>query len=430
MKKKTNSKSNKEYKKILSPMSKRQKNTFSHNNFKDLEINKIPLSHKKSQDELILNKNNNVSNNFHRRIKSNSGNYIDSMTNLEQNFGINNTFIIGKNPNKEQVTKNEINPKISVGRNYKKQQQREIYNNILPSSCSLKDFRNFIIMEKKCENDIKKYYNNDLNLYNNKIIYSNDILTNIEETRNTTSINIINNNNLLYSKHFIEMEKGKENGNKENKKHIKISRKKNNSNLYSPIGKKQKIDYTNTNNDLIKEKYQKYNLHRYIYNNNNLKGKNNKNNITKINYNYNSNYLNTTKKSFRNSEKKFSNINKNYKNLSIICPISDTRYEEPLTFYNSKKRMNFSQREEKNVIKKNFPSSTTNKNNEIRFTFTKYKKRNNKSQENIFYKSKIKESEEINEFDSVEEIHFMFVEITQKKKNFFQKNNDKNNKKI
>ena len=41
-----------------------------------------------------------------------------------------------------------------------------------------------------------------------------------------------------------------------------------------------------------------------------------------------------------------------------------------------------------------------------------------------------KVEEEINEFDSVEEIHFMFVEITQKKKNFFQKNNDKNNKKI
>ena len=168
-------------------------------------------------------------------------------------------------------------------------------------------------------------------------------------------------------------------------------------------------------------------MHRFIYNNNNLKtkiNKNNKNNISAINYN--SNYLYTTKKSFRKSAK-FSNI-KNYKNLSIICPTSDSRYDEPLSFYNSKKNMKLSQipfKEEKHLSKKNFPSSTTNKNKntKIKFTFTKYKKRSNKSQENI-YKSKISESEAIKEFDSAEEIHFMFVEMNQRKKKFFQKHED------
>ena len=433
MKKNTNSKSNKEYKNMFSPLSKKQKNTFSHNLFKEIEINKIPLSHKKSQDELLLTKKKNVSNKYHRRIKSNSGNYVENMTNLEKNFGLNSTmnqmsFFIGKNKKvkeKENVTKKESNPKTSVSRNKNTNQNKDNYNNLLPISCSLKDFRNCIIKEKKCKNIIKKYYNNELNLNNNKIIFNNDIITNIEETRNTTSINNINNNNLLYSKHINETEK--ENDNKKQKKYIIISRKQNNSKLYSPTGNNPKITYTNANNDINKEKKNpKYNLHRFIYNNNNLKGKNNnnkKNNIIRINYNCN--YLYTSKKSFRNSEKKFSNI-KNYKNLSIICPTSDSRYEEPLSFYNSKKNINLSQipLKEKNYSKKNFPSSTTNKDKEKEITYTKYKKRSNKSQENI-YKSKIYESDAINEFDSVEEIHFMFVEMNQRKKNFFQKHNDK-----
>ena len=430
MKKNTNSKSNKDYKNILSPLSKKQKITFSHNLFKEVEANKIGLSHKKSQDELLLNKKINNSNKNHRRIKSNSCNYIESMTNFEKNFGLNTTmnqlsFFKGKKK-KEKGTKNEINSKNSISRNKKIEKNKD--NNLFPLSCSLKDFRNGIIKEKKNENDIKKYYNKEIYLNKNNLIINNDIITNIEETRNTTSINNINNNNLIYSKHINESEK--EDENKKNKKYIKICRKAN-SKLYSPVGNNPKINYTNANNNIIVEKpYQKYNLHRFIYNNNNLKtkdnnnNKSNKNNISGINYN--SNYLNTTKKSFRNSAK-FSNL-KNYKNLSIICPTSDSRYEEPLSFYNSNKNMNIPLiplKEEKHFSKNNFPSSTTNKNKnkEIKFTFTKFKKRSNKSQENI-YKSKIYESDALNEFDSVEEIHFMFVEMNQRKKKFFKNYED------
>ena len=430
MKKNTNSKSNKDYKNILSPLSKKPKITFSHSLFKEVETNKMGLSHKKSQDELLINKKITYSNKNHRRIKSNSGNYIENMTNFEQNFGLNTTmnqlsFFKGKKK-KEKVTKNENKSKHTVSRNKKIDKNKDNFNNLHPLSCSVKDFRNCIIKEQKCENDIKKYYNKEIYLNKSNLIINNDIMTNIEETRNTTSINNINNNNLIYSKHINEAEK--ENENKKNKKYIKICRKPN-CKLYSPKSNNNpKINYTNANNDIITENpYQKYNLHRFIYNNNNLKtkiNKNNKNNISAINYN--SNYLYTTKKSFRKSAK-FSNI-KNYKNLSIICPTSDSRYNEPLSFYNSKKNMKLSQipfKEEKHLSKKNFPSSTTNKNKntKIKFTFTKYKKRSNKSQENI-YKSKINESEAINEFDSVEEIHFMFVEMNQRKKKFFKNHED------
>ena len=151
MKKNTNSKSNKDYKNILSPLSKKPKITFSHSLFKEVETNKIGLSHKKSQDELLINKKITYSNKNHRRIKSNSGNYIENMTNFEQNFGLNTTmnqlsFFKGKKK-KEKVTKNENKSKHTVSRNKKIDKNKDNFNNLHPLSCSVKDFRNDIIID-------------------------------------------------------------------------------------------------------------------------------------------------------------------------------------------------------------------------------------------------------------------------------------------
>ena len=55
------------------------------------------------------------------------------------------------------------------------------------------------------------------------------------------------------------------------------------------------------------------------------------------------------------------------------------------------------------------------------FTFPKYKKRNNNKSQEKYLKLKIYEKETINEFDSVEEIHFKFIEINQRKNEFFEK---------
>ena len=75
----------------------------------------------------------------------------------------------------------------------------------------------------------------------------------------------------------------------------------------------------------------------------------------------------------------------------------------------------------KRPIKYHFPCSTRNVKNKI-VLFPKYKKRANKSQEN-YWKLKKNEDEPKNkfEFDDGEEIHFKFVELNQRKKDFFKK---------
>lgn len=56
-------------------------------------------------------------------------------------------------------------------------------------------------------------------------------------------------------------------------------------------------------------------------------------------------------------------------------------------------------------------------------TYPKYKKRKTKSQENM---CKIGISENDADFKSVEEIYFIFVQISQRKKEFFKKKNIEN----
>ena len=433
MKNNWNKKLTKEHKNMLSPTNKNYKNTFNKNLFKN-EINKSALSQKKSKKHLSPLKKKNASNKYHRRTKSNTQNYIE---NMENNIGINSSvyqlsFITEKKENeKEKEIKNNHINKSAISRNKKINQYKRM-GNILSISFSLKDISNNIIesssphknvnFSKNNQNSSSKYYNNDTNLKTNKSVYFFDNTTNIEETRNTTSnTNFIqiNNSNLLYNKHLNNEnnEKEKQNSNKYINRNKKQKRK-----LYSSMDHKSKYNYTNANDVIIQEKVKsKYNLHRFIYNNNNIKPKNS----IKTNNNY-IHYLNSVKKSFKSSENKFSNINK-YKNL-YINPIYESYYDEPLSYYKLEKEKENNNINSSKTFKKttkffnknNFPSSTTNKNGIKKIIIPKNKKRSNKSQEN-YYKLKIKEVEPNKEFDSVEEIHFMFVQINQSKKSFFNK---------
>ena len=148
MKKPSNKKLTKEYNKILSPTSKKiNKNTLSHNFFKELEISKLPLSQKKSENELILSKKKNVYNNYHRRTKSNNRNNIK---NIDINHIINSSVyqlsFITENKEKanEKEEKQNLYNKSAISRNKRKILYRP-NSNILSISFSLKDISNHLI---------------------------------------------------------------------------------------------------------------------------------------------------------------------------------------------------------------------------------------------------------------------------------------------
>jgi len=484
MKKNESKKSTKEYMNMLSPSFRKKKITFSQDLFRDL-----PLTQKRSQKELLLNKQKVVThqnqNQNHKRTKSNSENYPDNITNAENNLvtnpSISQMSFYAKNKPKEKEKEKgkyveyKTYMKNSVSRNMKSSssnisQFKQYENdNILSFSCSLKDFRNFVInscssktkfnLPKNSHNNIK-YHNNEIKLNKNKSLFSTDYISNIEETNNTTSINNnyntnSNNSNLIYSKQIISG-KGKQ------KKYIKINRKHSRK-LYSSVDNNLKINYINPNNsrnneepkEKEKEKDKispKYNLHHFIYNHNNLKTKTNTYNTntntntyintncsSKINkYNYNTNTTNnqnnlySAKKSLRNSEKFFPRVKKD-KKLSIISPITESYYDVPYPYFSSENEYNkniqgpmVSPKRSKVFNKSNFPSTTTNQNkSKIKnvFTFSKNKLGRQKSQENH---CSLKQNENgplntIHEFNSVEEIHFMFVQMCQNEKQFFEK---------
>ena len=470
MKKNETKKSTKEYINMLSPSFKRNKITFSQDLFRDLDTNKIPLTQKRSQNKLLLNKQKVVTSQNHRRNKSNSENYPENITNAENNLGTNPSlsqmsYYAKNKPKDKEKEKDKYSEyrtyiKNSVSRNLKSCSNNTNQfiqcdnDNVLSFSCSLKDFRNFVInscssknklnLPKNNHNNINYFYNNEIKSKKNKSIFSTDYISNIEETNNTTSINNnISNSNLIYSKQIIS-EKGKQ------KKYIKINRKHSRK-LYSSMDNNLKINYINDNysknNEETKEKDKispKYNLHHFIYNHSNIKTKTNSyntntncsNKINKYNYNTstNQNNLSTAKKSLRNSEKYFPRI-KNDKKLSIINSVAETYYDVPCTYYRSENEYNkdmpvsmVSPKKSKVFNKSNFPSTTTNQNkSKIKniFTFSKNKLGRQKSQENHCYlKQNINGPmplSTINEFSSVEEIHFMFVQINQSKKQFFEK---------
>jgi hypothetical protein len=408
----------------LSPFNhkKRKRNIFG----KDFESNKIALSTKKSKEELFLPKKKISSNTYHhRRTKSSGQDFIEFMTK--------NNNIINNNPSASKLsyifTRKENNKNYgicSVSRNrkfkYNLDEKRKSNSNskLLSMSFSLKDFRNHLINSfsniklKELKNN-NKYRNNE-NLKNNKSLYNFDNLTNIEETRNTTSITGFNNSNLIYSKRLSNKEKQSA----KSTKYI-ITKNKQNKKLYSSKNNSSK-NITSTNSNVIKEKtFHKYNLHRYIYKHYKIRPKHS---LSKIN---NNSYLALTKKTFRNSQKCFSNLHNGTK--LYIKPNNESENNSKSNNFYLKNNFNDDPDDISTVRneKKNVWISNNNSKNKIikkeKETYPKYKKRTTKSQENMY---NIEISENVDNFKSVEEIHFIFVQISQRKKEFFKKKNIEN----
>jgi hypothetical protein len=253
-----------------------------------------------------------------------------------------------------------------------------------------------------------------MNLKHNKsLLFSFDNPTNIEETRNTTSITGFNSSNLLYNNHLNNKNKK----NAKSTKYIKINTKKNIPLYYSSNNNSSKI-ISFTNNNIIKEKGSpKKNLHRYIYKPNNIKTKNN---MSKVN---NTNKLALTKKTFKYNHKSTCRSTKDKK--LFINPNNETNYIN-FNCLDLKDNLDYemsSIRTLRNTNMVNCSSTTNNsKKKSKKETYNKYKKRKTKSQENDY---KIGINENDIDFKSVEEIHFIFVQMYQKKKAFFEKKSKK-----
>ena len=402
MKKNENKKRIKDYQNKLSPSLQRKKYYFSKNLFQDFEHNNILLSPKKSQDELLLQKKKPIPNtSHHRRTKSNSQNDIEYMMNKNNNLNTSVSklsFIFGK----KELENNYNYSSVSRNKKFKNNfNENKKSSNLLSISFSLKDFRKNIINAFSNNNIYESKNNNQkncniINLKNNKSIFSLENITNIEETRNTTSITNFNNSNLIYNKHLNNKDKEKENS--KSSKYIKINQKEYKQ-LYSSKNHSSKIITFTNNNSQKNEKNDKaspkYNLHKYIKNNNN----------NKIN---NTNNLILTKNTFKNTKNFFSK-----EKISNINPIAEFDNDDNFGLIKSRK----------NIIKNNFsPIDKSLKLQKIKKDLSpKYKKRKAKSQENN-NKMDINYNNTVGEFKSVEEIHFIFVYINQKKKEFFGKN--------
>lgn len=408
----TTKKKSKKYKNILSSSLKNPQNSCKQNLFNDLNINKLQLSPKKSQDELILKKNKIVSNKYHRRINSKIDYNNENITNYENNIGLNSPI----NKNFTKSKNNKINKKkddLLFGTNISKKQNKQ--NNLLSISSSLKYFRNNIINSCPLNNNINNQQNIKKN--NNKKINSKSVLylvnlTNIEETRNTTTIN--NKSNLIKSRNHND----KENVNQSKNSKPILNKKKQNKKLNSSMDNNIKKNFLNSNKEIAKDKNcPKYNLQRFIYNSNNI---NSLNNINKYKN------LNSSKKSFRNSEKNLGKIKKN-KNFNIMSPNSELSSKDSLSlcfseknFCNLKDSSKVYQNNNNYTYKNNYSSFIANKNANIN-NDCEYYRGKNKIQINS-NKLNINGFNIINEFDSVEEIHFIFVEINQNKKKYFENN--------
>ena len=403
MKKNENKKKIKDYQNKLSTKLQRKKYYFSKNLIQDYEINNIILSPKKSQDELILPKKKLMSNtSHHRRTKSNSQNYIDYLAN--KNINLNTSisklsFIFGK----KELENNYNYSSVSRNKKFKNNfNENKKSSNLLSISFSLKDFRNNIknVFSNKNTHETKNNNEKNINIFNlknSKSIFSFDNITNIEETRNTTSITNFNNSNLIYNKHLNN--KDKETEKSKSTKYIKINQKVYKQSYSSKNYSSKIITFTNNNNTKIEKNGNaspKFNLHKYNKNNNISNKLKNTNNLI------------LTKNTFENNKKFFSK-----EKIFNISPISELDNDDNFYIIERKNNMN----------KNNFsPIGRNLKIKKIKKdTSPKYKKRKAKSLENNC-KININCNNRIGEFKSVEEIHFIFVYINQKKKEFFEKN--------
>jgi len=401
-----NKKSNKSNKTSLSKLSPTNKNksqkdiNFNLTSFKLHNLNNILSPTKMYKEEILLPKKKMIPNTvYHRRTKSGSQNYIqyqnfinDSNNNLNTSVTkLSNIFRRNEFKKKYENMNYDSSSRNKFELFKKKFNQNKKSSNLLSISFSLKEFRNNIInaFTNSNINEIKKEkYSNKSNSKNNKSLFIFDNLNNIEETRNTTSITGFNNSNLLYKKQM----KVKDDKNVKSTNYIKINRKPRKQ-LFSSNNNSTK-SITFTNNNYINSKIQEKNkLYQYIYNHNNI-------NIQ--------------------PKKEIKNKLKNKKNLAL----SKRTYKNSVPKLQSTKKISFI-----NAISENLKLHYKNKNNNYKINslkspknkkaYIKFKGRKNKSQENR-NKMEVEYINQIGEFQSVEEIHFIFVQMNQKKKAFFE----------
>ena len=359
---------------------------FSLTSFKKYEINNILSSPKKNKEEIILPKKKLFPNSAcHRKIKSESQNYFQYLNLIDEsnnNNSISKLSHLFKKNDLNKMNKNYINNSCSRNKyeSFKKKfNDNKKSNNLLSLSLSLKDFSNNIIniFTNPNNNDIKSNkYSTKSQLKDKKsLLFNFDNLNNIEETRNTTSITGFNNSNLFHKKQMIIKENNK---NVKSSNYIKINRKPKEK-LFS-INNNLDKKITNNNNNINQVKIkEKSNLYRYIYNHDNI------NSVPKI-----------------QNQRKISFVNAISENLKL-------HYKNKINHYELKNGFNY-----------NIKSIKSQKQKDI---YKSLKRRKNKSQENIQKnKNRIEYINELGNFKSVEEIHFLFVQMNQKKKEFFENN--------
>ena len=387
---------------------------FSLTSFKKYEINNILSSPKKNKEEIILPKKKLFPNSAcHRKIKSESQNYFQYLNLIDEsnnNKSISKLSHLFKKNDLNKMNKNYINNSCSRNKyeSFKKKfNDNKKSSNLLSLSLSLKDFSNNIIniFTNPNNNDIKSNkYSTKSQLKDKKsLLFNFDNLNNIEETRNTTSITGFNNSNLFHKKQMIIKENNK---NVKSSNYIKINRKPKEK-LFS-INNNLDKKITNNNNNINQVKIkEKSNLYRYIYNHDNINIKS-KNESDENKEQKNRKNLVMTKKTYKNSVPKIQNQRK----ISFVNAISENlklHYKNKINHYELKNGFNY-----------NIKSIKSQKQKDI---YKSLKRRKNKSQENIQKnKNRIEYINELGNFKSVEEIHFLFVQMNQKKKEFFENN--------
>ena len=310
-------------------------------------------------------------------------------------------------------------------------------NGLNHSCCSLREFRNCIIKDYT-NNLLKKTKNNK----NKSVMLCDNLRNYFDDT--TTSTTNFNNSNLLYIK--------------------KCSKNYNNSDRVSSKNSRKNI--RNENNTKTTQLTNNIN----IYNKNNKYNKNQiRNNFSPhsklelyINKNY-SNNINVNKTSLNKLNNNANNISSNFSptqiswkysrdtnpisetiNSNNICPSKTKIQESTETKNTSQKKYINNKKKEKNERKTKFLSSSVgplakkynNKRNYTKLIYSN-KSRNNKclknkgrnksqsniinssTKNNIYVKNKISTDDVCSEQISIEEMHFIFVKIAQKKKKIF-----------
>ena len=402
MKKNENKKINHEFQSNFSPIFQRKKYFIVKSFIKDFGKN-IAFSSKKSKNKLILPKKKILCNtSHHRRTKSNSDNLSNqNIANKNDNLNQSALEISLIDKNNELAIENDRNNYCSSTRNKNKNNFNEHkLINLLSINFSLKEFRNKIINSFSQNNLSEEKKNKIINIINHnnknkKYDYNSEKSYNREETRNNTSISGCLNNTYLFVNRQISdsKEKNRKSYNKINCKSnkklfsLKSNSAKNINQLYNKSNKK---------NRQFKDNFKGKNKNKDIKKNNNAKS-------------INTNNLILTKKTFQSGQK-FSPNNKKFK-ISLFNPISKLN-DYNFNYFESDKKKNKGTRNIYYLECKNKKIGNIGKYNK-----KDYDNKGKNSNKGFNY------DESCREFKSVEEIHFLYVYISQKKKEYFEKNN-------